>query len=109
VIGAAQDQNATTLDQATRDLVQNLEQNSQVQPAGGINRVSINGMDGRSVELKGQSPVQRNGQPAAERDWLITLPDSRGGLLYMIFVCPESDFDRLRPTFEKMLNTVRLG
>jgi predicted Zn-dependent protease len=109
VVSSAQDQNASNLDQATRDLVQNLEQNSQVQPAGSVNRVSVNGMEGRSVELKGQSPVQRNGQPVPERDWLVTLPDSQGGILYLIFVSPESDFDHLRPTFEKMLNSLRLG
>jgi hypothetical protein len=66
-------------------------------------------MDGRSVELRGQSPVQRNGQPLPERDWLITLPGSQGGIVYLIFVSPESDFDRLRPAFEKMLNSLRLG
>jgi predicted Zn-dependent protease len=109
VISSARDQNASDLDQATRDLVQNLQQNSQVQPVGSVSRVSVNGMDGRSVELRGQSPVQRNGQPAPERDWLITLPNSQGGILYLIFVSPESDFDRLRPTFEKMLNSLRLG
>ncbi|HVO59837.1 MAG TPA: M48 family metallopeptidase [Terriglobales bacterium] len=109
VISAAQDQRASNLDQATRDLVQNLQQNSQVQPAGGVSRVSVNGMDARSVQLKGQSPVQRNGQAVPERDWLVTVPDSQGGILYLIFVSPESDFDRLRPTFEKMLNSLRLG
>ena len=109
VISSAQDKNASNLDQATRDLVQNLQQNSQVQPAGSVTRVSVNGMDGRSVELKGESPIQRNGKAVPERDWLVTLPDSQGGILYLIFVSPESDFDRLRPTFEKMLNSLRLG
>jgi hypothetical protein len=109
VISAAQDQNAGNLDQATRDLVQNLQQANQIQPAGSISRVSVNGMDGRSVELKGDSPVQHNGKPVPERDWLVTVPGSQGGIVYVIFVAPESDFDRLRPTFEKMLNSLRLG
>lgn len=109
VISAAQDQNAGNLDQATRDLVQNLQQANQVQPAGSISRISVNGMDGRSVELQGESPVQHNGKPVPERDWLVTLPGSQGGIVYVIFVAPESDFDRLRPTFEKMLNSLRLG
>jgi beta-barrel assembly-enhancing protease len=109
VIGTAQDQNASNLDQATRDLVQNLQQNSQVQPVGEVSRASVNGMEGRSVELRGQSPVQRSGQPVAERDWLITLPHPQGGILYLIFVSPEPDFSHLRPTFEKMLNSVRVG
>jgi predicted Zn-dependent protease len=109
VIASAPGQKAGNLDQATHDLVRNLEQSSQVQPAGSVSSISVNGMDGRSVELKGESPVQRNGKPAPERDWLVTLPDPQGGILYLIFVAPESDFNRLRPTFEKMLNSVRLG
>jgi beta-barrel assembly-enhancing protease len=109
VIATAQEQNASNLDQATRDLVQNLQQSSQVQPVGSVSQISVNGIEGRSVELKGESPVQRNGQPVAERDWLVTLPASQGGIVYLIFVAPESDFSRLRPTFEKMLNSLRLG
>jgi len=109
VIASATGQNAGNLDQATHDLVRNLEQSNQVQPVGSVSSISVNGMDGRSVELKGESPVRRNGQPVPERDWLVTLPDPQGGILYLIFVAPESDFNRLRPTFEKMLNSLRLG
>ena len=53
--------------------------------------------------------MRRNGQPEPERDWLVTLPNPQGGILYLIFVAPQSDFNRLRPTFEKMLNSMRLG
>ncbi|HEX6504451.1 MAG TPA: M48 family metalloprotease [Terriglobales bacterium] len=109
VIATAQDQRASNLDQATRDLVQNLQQSNQIQPSGDVSSISVNGMQGRSVELRGESPVQVNGKPAPERDWLVTLPAPQGGILYLIFVAPESDFSRLRPTFEKMLNSVRLG
>ncbi len=109
MIATAQDQSAGNLDQATRDLVQNLQQNSQVQPVGSVGHIAVNGMDARSVELKGQSPVQRNGQSVPERDWLVTLPDPQGGILYLIFVSPESDFTRLRPTFQKMLDSLQLG
>ncbi len=109
VIGSAQDQNATNLDQATQDLVQSLQQQNQLQPASDINRISVNGMEGRSVYLRGQSPVQRNGQPVPERDWLVTVPNPQGGLLYLIFVAPEPDFNQLRPTYERMLNSLQIG
>jgi len=71
--------------------------------------VSINGMEGRSVNLRGQSPVQRNGQPAAERDWLVTVPNPQGGILYLIFVAPEPDFNQLQPTYEKMVKSLQVG
>ncbi len=109
VIASASSQNGSDLDQATHDLVQKLQQSSQVQPAGNIGHIAVNGMDARSVELKGQSPVQSNGKPVPERDWLVTLPDPQGGILYLIFVSPESDFSRLRPTFQKMLDSLQLG
>ena len=109
VIGTAQDQNASSLDQATRDLVQSLQQSSQVQVAGDMSRISINGTEGRSVNLRGQSPVQRNGQPTAERDWLVTVPNPQGGILYLIFVAPEPDFNQLQPTYEKMVKSLQVG
>ncbi|MBV8893918.1 MAG: M48 family metalloprotease [Acidobacteria bacterium] len=109
MIATAVDQNARNLDQATRDLVDSLQQSSQVQALGNISRVSVHGVDARSVELRGDSPVQQNGRQVPERDWLVTLPSSQGGIVYLIFVAPESDFSRLKPTFEKMLNSLQLG
>jgi hypothetical protein len=108
LMGVAQDRNASNLDQATQDLVQSLQQQNQVQVAGQVSHISVNGSEGRSVNLRGQSPVQRNGQAAPERDWLVTAPSAQGGLLYLIFVAPESDFDQLRPTYEKMLSSLQM-
>lgn len=108
LMGVAQDRNASNIDQATQDLVQNLEQQNQVKAAGQISRVSVNGSEGRSIYLRGQSPIQKDGQPLPERDWLVTTSSPQGGLLYMIFVAPESDFDQLRPTYEKMLNSLQM-
>jgi hypothetical protein len=59
------------------------------------------------VELTGNSPVQQNGRPLRERDWLVTLPAPQGGLVYMIFIAPENTFSQLRPTFEQILNSTR--
>jgi predicted Zn-dependent protease len=109
VIGTAQDQNAANLDQATRDLVQSLQQSSQVQVMGDVSRISVSGTEGRSVSLRGQSPVQRSGQPVPERDWLVTLPNPQGGILYLIFVAPEPDFNQLQSTYERMLKSLQIG
>src|SRR5207245_11411171 len=70
VIGGGQDRNANSLDQATQDLVQNLEQsNPGLQTSGNPQPINVNGMEGRSLTLKGNSPNAKNGQPQPERDW----------------------------------------
>jgi hypothetical protein len=109
IVSAAQDQNANSLDQATQDLVQSLQQSNQdLQAAGSPRVIRVNGVEGRSVDLIGSSPVEQNGRPERERDWLVTLPQRQGGLLYLVFISPENDFSRLRPTFEKMLDSLQV-
>ena len=110
IVAGGQDPNASSLDQATQDLIQNMQQqNPGLRVSGNMQSIQVNGLQGRSVILRGNSPVQRNGQPLPERDWVITLPyQSGGGLLYLVFIAPENDFDRLRPTYEKMLNSLQV-
>jgi len=109
IIGEAQDQNAQSLDQATQDLVQNLQQsNPGLRASGNPSRVRVSGLDARSVYLNGNSPLQNNGQALAERDWLVTVPSSNGGLVFLVFVAPEPDFNQLRPTYEKMLDSLQV-
>jgi hypothetical protein len=61
------------------------------------------------VDLTGNSPIaDQNGQPAKERDWLVTVQRSDGSLLYLVFVSPERDFSKLRPTYETMLKSLRV-
>jgi Zn-dependent protease with chaperone function len=109
VIGGGQDQNANSLDQATQDLVQNLQQsNPGLQASGNPQPIQVNGWEGRSVTLKGNSPIEKNGKPESERDWLVTVPRSQGGLIYLVFIAPENDFGKLRATYEKTLNSLEV-
>ena len=109
IIGEGRDQNANSLDQATQDLIQGMEQsNPGLRQHDSPRRIQVSGMEGRSVTLSGSSPIEQNGRPLSERDWLVTLPDSQGGLLYLIFIAPEKDFGQLRPTFERMLDSVQV-
>jgi hypothetical protein len=109
VIGGGQDPNANSLEQATQNLVQNLQQsNPGLQAAGNPESIEVNGVKGRSVTLKGDSPVQKDGKPVSERDWLVTVPRSQGGLIYLVFISPENDFGKLRPTYEKMLQSLQV-
>jgi beta-barrel assembly-enhancing protease len=58
--------------------------------------------------LLGGSPIQQNGRALQERDWLVTVGQHDGSLLYLVFIAPDRDFGSLRPTFEDMLRSLRL-
>jgi len=108
IVGGAQAQSAS-LDQAMRDLIQNLQQsNPGMQVLGNPEDIQVNRVRGRSVNLIGTSPVQQNGRALAERDWLVALPRPQGGLLYVVFIAPQNQFSRLNRTYKKMLNSLQL-
>lgn len=109
VIAGSQDSGTNSLDQATQNLIQGLEQsNAGLHPSGGLQTVSVNGVQGRSATLVGNSPIQQDGQPVREHDWLVTMPRPEGGLLYLVFIAPESEFSRLHPTYQRMLESLQL-
>jgi Zn-dependent protease with chaperone function len=96
-------------DQATSELIATLKQdNPDLQVTGNPQDISINGVQGRSVDLRGLSPVQQNGAALPERDWLVTLPQGNNRLLYVVFVAPEPAFESLRPAFEKILHSLQM-
>ena len=100
----------SNLDQAMQQILQGLEQdNPGLQPEGNASSIDVNGVQGRSMYLRGNSPIQQNGKPAPERDWLVLVPNPRGGVTYLVFVAPEHDFNKLKPTYQKMLESFRLG
>ncbi len=111
VIGAFQPQNANDLNSATQQLIATLQQqNPGLRQAGNLQNIRVNGVPGKSVDLLGQSPIAgSNGQPLQEHDWLVTLPAGNGAVVSLVFVAPEHDFNRLRPTFQQMLRTFRLN
>jgi hypothetical protein len=76
--------------------------------SGEAKPVTVNGVEGRSMELAGNSPLKQNGKPLPERDWVIALPRAQGGLLYVVFVSPERDFSQLQPTYQKMVDSIHL-
>ncbi|MGH9566421.1 MAG: M48 family metallopeptidase, partial [Candidatus Angelobacter sp.] len=64
-----------SLDDATQQLIQTLQQdNPGMKASGKPASVDVAGTQGRSVNLTGASPVQQNGQALPEHDWLVTLP-----------------------------------
>jgi hypothetical protein len=109
VIGIVEDPNAGPLDPASQNLIQNLAQsNPGMRQSGDLKRIEVNGTQGRSADLAGDSPVQQNGKALPERDWLVVVPRSGGTYLYLIFISPERDFGGLRPTYQKMLDSLSM-
>jgi len=95
-------------DELTRQLVQQIERGNGAKQAGSVQSISFGGVQGRSIPLQSTSPFPAsNGQQQAERDWLVTAPRPDGSLVYFVFVAPESEFERFRPTFEAMLRSVQ--
>lgn len=98
-----------TIDDANHALIQTLQQgNPGLRIFDSPRSVQVAGVEGRATMLAGNSPGQQNGQPQAERDWLVTLPGSSGNCLYLVFIAPENDFPQLRPTYQKMLDSLQI-
>ena len=100
---------ADNLDEAFGQLIQTIRQsNPDLRQIGSVQTIRVNGAQGKSVELTGPSPVQAGGRPLPERDWLVAVPNNQGVLVYAIFIAPDQDFSRLRPTYEQMLRSFRV-
>lgn len=109
IVGTNLNSAAASLDEAVRNLSKGLlQQNPGMRVSGEAKPVTVNGIEGRSMELAGDSPLRQNGKPLPEHDWVVALPRPQGGLLYLVFVSPERDFSQLRPTYQKILDSVRL-
>jgi predicted Zn-dependent protease len=109
VASNAQDTKAGSLDDVTRDLIQNLQQsNPGMRQTGSIGIVSVNGASARQVDLTSNSPIQQSGSPLPERDRLVVMPRGDGTYVYLIFIAPERDFETLSPTYKRILDSARL-
>ena len=75
----------------------------QMKP-GTASDVVVNGVNGRSLEATNSGTAGGG----TERGWVVALPESTGTLRYVVFVAPDADFNALRPTFERMLRTLKL-
>jgi hypothetical protein len=101
---------SSSLDQDTHDLLASLRQsNPDLRQIGNDENIRVNGAAGKSIDLIGTSPVQENGRPARERDWLVSVNRRDGSLLYLVFIAPDNQFDSMRPTFEQVLKSLRLN
>jgi beta-barrel assembly-enhancing protease len=109
IVNVIDDSGASSLDGITSALINDLQRsNPGLRASGRLQSIQVNGIEGRTIEMTGNSPIQQNGPPARERDWLVTLPRPQGGLIYLVFIAPERTFAQLRPTFQRILESTRL-
>ena len=102
-------QQGLSIDQITADLVRGFENGgNNMRAMGSPQAIRVAGAQGRSVIMQSTSPFpDSQGQPQEERDWLVTVPRSDGSAIYLVFVAPQAQFDHFRPTFDRMLNSIR--
>ena len=106
--GAPAPQQKMTIDQMTAALIKKIQESNELQQLGDSQPLTVGGFDGRSTFLRSPSPFPgANGQAQPEKDWLVTVPMRDGSLIFMIFVAPETEFERLQPTYEAMVKSVQ--
>lgn len=109
IVGTNLSSEADSLDAAVQNLAKGLVQtNPGMKISAEMKHITLNGVEGRSLELTGNSPLQKNGQPLPEHDWVVALPRSQSGLLYLVFISPERDYNQLHPIYQKMAESIRL-
>jgi beta-barrel assembly-enhancing protease len=109
IIDSFQPEHELSLDDVTHRLIANLQQsNPGLRTIGNDEAIRINGREGRSQEMIGTSPLKQGNRSIPERDWLVTTQLSDGTVIYLVFIAPEKDFSKLRPTFEGMLRSFKL-
>lgn len=102
------DSRAVNIDQLTGDLIRAMQSGGNVTPVGNASAITVAGVQGRSIAMQSTSPFPDvNGQAQKERDWLVTVPRSDGTLFYFVFIAPQSQFDRFRPSYESMLKSLQ--
>jgi hypothetical protein len=109
IVGTNLSSEADSLDEAVKHLSQGLlQQNAGMSISGEMKTIKINGVEGRSLELLGNSPLLLNGKPLPEHDWLVALPRAKNSLLYLVLVAPERDYNALHPTYQKILDSIHI-
>lgn len=68
------------------------------------NAITANGIAGRSVEC--DNPSANSGK--GEHDWVVAFGQPDGSLRYFVFVAPGTDFGKLRPAFQRILESLKI-
>jgi hypothetical protein len=102
-------QRGESLSEATQELVQALQQsNPDMRVSGGERRMNVDGRPALAVNLVGSSPVSSRNGVLREQDTVVSVQRDDGTLLFFIFIAPERDFRQLEPTYERMIQDLRI-
>jgi hypothetical protein len=98
-----------TIDQVTDAIVKAIQgSGGETRTVGSATEIQVGAVRGRTVHLESTSPFPNaSGQAQKERDQLVTIPRPDGSVLYLVMIAPESDYQRLSPTFDKMLQSIQ--
>jgi hypothetical protein len=105
--GAQTNGQGASIDDLTAQLVQQLQSSNGAKPVSKAQPIAVAGVQGRSVMMESVSPFPSAKGEQTERDWLVAVPQSNDAVLFFIFVAPQSEFNRFRPTYETMLKSVK--
>ncbi|HEY6903925.1 MAG TPA: M48 family metallopeptidase [Candidatus Acidoferrales bacterium] len=96
-------------EQLTSAAAKNLQANDpNMKQSGEIETIRVDGQPAGSARLATVSPMPGpDGKSQPERDWLVAVPRGGARAILLVFVAPESHFDVMKPTFEKMLHSIR--
>lgn len=104
--GFGQQSSDAFLEQDTDQLVEALQQsNRNMRVARDHEAIRVDGDTALSTFLSNDSPARGVGR---ETNWLITL-ERPEGLLFIVFVAPEREFQSYQSTFQQMLRSVRIS
>jgi beta-barrel assembly-enhancing protease len=87
---------------ALNDLLANIREENPGLTPGPVTDMRVAGFAGKASESN--NPNANGGR--GEHDWIVAFDQPDGSLRYFVFVAPASEFERWRPTFSKMLQTV---
>jgi beta-barrel assembly-enhancing protease len=95
--------------QITAAIAQSLERDDMnMSRTTDATEITVGGMVAGSIELETLSPMAgEDGKTQIERDWLVALPQSGGRVVTIVFAAPKRHFDELKPTFQRMLDSVK--
>ena len=97
-----------SIDEMTTELIRRIQESNELEQLGKPEPITVGGVESRATLLQSPSPFpDAEGKPQKERDWLITVPRSDGSMIFMIFIAPQSDFERFQPTYEAMLRSAK--
>ncbi len=97
-------QGRMTIGAALDSLISGMARDNPGLVPGAQSDVTAGGVSGRSVECSNASGNDGKG----EKDWLVAFPQGNYALRYFVFVAPPQDFEKLRPIFQRMLQTLSL-